>query len=76
MLVVFSCMFPLKCSFKSGESGEPLYLPVPPATPSTCLRASRVAALPGSLSHWLRFHVTFMLIFPKVHFQKVFRYVL
>lgn len=57
---------------KVGRVASPQYLPVsrPPPQPTGWW------PFLGSLSYWLHFHVNFMLIFPKVHFEKVFGYVL
>lgn len=80
MSVVFSCTFPLKCSFKSGESGWPLCLPKRPPSARLPADGAQGGDSPPReachLSHWLHFHVTLMLALPKVHLEKILGYVL
>lgn len=78
LVVVVTYSFPSKRPFESGWSGQLLCTTVSPR-PQPSQPANRVADVTGTdgrLSYWLRFHRNSMLIFSKVHFQKVFRYVL
>lgn len=78
LVVVFMCTFPSGCHFESGWSGQPLCATVSPAhrSPPPARQPTERLLLHGGLAYWLHFHWNFMLILPKVHFEKVFRYVL
>lgn len=72
--VLLSHRHSLHADSKVWSSGWRLPLPVSPGAPLP--RRHRSYHLKKNASHGIHFHMSPGLTFPKIHFQKVFRYVL